>query len=219
MRQTHPEMVRRFEALQRDAARRNWRIGVTSSTRSRAQQEDLYRRWRAGTYDVPSVANPNGNNGTSPWGWTIRGSYHMPQADGYSHALDLWWDGCSAVELERLAATYGLVQTVPRENWHYQWFHRRVIFDAPALVAAAAALKGRKMFLWTCAQNDGQHVNYLYADRQVTSLHSLDTAAWGLATTGVPHAGHLNEHDHTVLMKRLLDQPDPHTGADGSWRQ
>lgn len=212
-------MVRRYNALAAAAHERGWRVGVTSATRSREIQADLYRRWRAGTYNVPSVANPNGVNGVSPWGWTIYGSYHMPQHDGYSHALDLNWSGCTAAELERVAAGYGLVQTVPRENWHYQWFHRRTIFDAPNLVEATAALaKGRKMFLWTCAQSDGQHVNYLYHDRQVTSLHSLDSQAYNLAMSGVPHAGLTNEADHNKLMKRLLDQPDPVSGADGSWR-
>lgn len=220
--QSHPDLVRRYQALAADARRRGWAIGVTSATRDRAQQAELYRRRRlpVGHPDrwPASVANPDADGGPSPWGWHWAGSYHMPQADQRSHALDLHWSGCDAGDVERLAATYGLVQTVPGENWHYQWCHRRVIFDAPALVEAAGTAKGRRrMFLWTCAQNDGQQVNYLYADRQVTSLYGLNTVAYSLVMSGVPHGGHLNEVDHNLLLQRLLDNPDPGTGADGSW--
>lgn len=132
--QSHPEFARRYQILVRECWARGWLIGITSSTRSRATQEDLYARWLAGSYKAPSVANPNNPHGTSPWGWTIVGSYHMPQADGYSHALDLNWQGCTPDEFEQLANRCGMQQTVPNENWHYQWFNRKVIFPIdPAL--------------------------------------------------------------------------------------
>lgn len=128
---SHPELVRRFNLLVAECWANGWECGITSSTRSKATQEDLYRRWLAGTYKVPSVANPNAPHGPSPWGWTIVGSYHMPQADGFSHALDLHWRGCTPSEFERLANKCGLQRTVPNENWHYQWFNRQVIFPGP----------------------------------------------------------------------------------------
>lgn len=140
--QSHPELVKRYTKLVELCWANGWEIWISSSTRSRQTQEDLYKRWRAGTYNVPAVANPNGDGGPCPpslgdWRW--RGSYHMPQADGYSHALDLGIRGTSWVTFADLAASCGLRQTVVNsrgivtEPWHYQWCHRRVVFDAPAL--------------------------------------------------------------------------------------
>lgn len=127
--QTHPEMVRRYQKLVELVWASGWEIWIGSSTRSRQTQEDLYRRWLNGTYDVPSVANPYTNHGPSPCGWDVIGSYHMPQADGFSHALDLGWRGCSEAQFEALANRCGLQQTVPNESWHYQWWHRQLVFS------------------------------------------------------------------------------------------
>lgn len=136
--QSHPELARRYDHLVRLCWERGIEIGITSSTRSRAAQEAMYYRWRLpknhpNHYDVPSVANPNSDGGPSPWGWRWRGSKHMVQADGYSHALDLHWHGIHAAGFEQLAMLVGLRQTVPNENWHYQFANRRVIFAAPLL--------------------------------------------------------------------------------------
>jgi hypothetical protein len=127
---SHPELVRRYELLVKEANRRDWRIGITSGTRPRAQQEAMYADWLDNGPPPPSVANPNNTHGTSPWGWVIVGSYHMPQADGYSHALDINWDrdDVASEDIEELANQCGLVQTVPNEDWHYQWFNRKTIF-------------------------------------------------------------------------------------------
>jgi hypothetical protein len=127
---SHPELARRYDLLVEHAAVRGWRIGITSSTRQRAQQEAMYADWIANGPPPPSVANPNNSHGSSPWDWVITGSYHMPQADGFSHALDINWDRpkVDAEDIEALANRCGLVQTVPNEDWHYQWFNRKTIF-------------------------------------------------------------------------------------------
>ncbi len=132
---SHPELVRRYNALVAACWTHGYEVWISSSSRSRATQEDLYRRWLAGTYRVPSVANPNGDHGPSPWGWRWKGSYHMPQQDGFSHALDMGWRGCTPAEFEQLCNQVGLQRTVPKENWHYQWVNRQVIFPAPGLTA------------------------------------------------------------------------------------
>lgn len=220
--QSHPELQRRHARLVELCWANGWETWIGSSTRSRATQEDLYRRWRAGLYKVPSVANPNADGGPSPWGWRWTGSYHMPQADGFSHALDLGWRGCDDAQFNVLAESCGLRRTVRDESWHYQWVQRRVIFDAPALVDVSLPpvinSGGKtKMHIWTCVQNDGQHVNYLWDGKAVRSMHGLEAQALSLAQTGTPNAGHMNEAQHATWLARLLENPDPGTGAQGWW--
>lgn len=130
---THPEMVRRWETLVALCWERGCEVWISSSTRSYATQKDLYQRWLAGTYNTPYVANPDRLVGESPWGWNVYGSYHMIQADGYSHALDLGHRGVSNDEFEGMAVSCGLVRTVPREFWHRQWFSKDLVFAAPAV--------------------------------------------------------------------------------------
>jgi len=218
LKQSHPQLVLRYRRLEELCRARGWRVGVTSSTRSRAVQEDLYRRWLAGTYKVPAVANPNGNGHLSPWGWRWRGSYHMPQGDGFSHALDLNRSGCTWAQLEELARSCGLRRTVSNEPWHYQWVNRATIFEAPALVTPGGGKRRHTMFIWTCDQNDGRQVAYLWTGRHVISLHSLDLIAWNATVGGhIPHLGHLPESSHNLLLSRLAGHPDPHTKAIGTW--
>lgn len=119
---SHPELQRRWDLL----VARTWMFGaelwVEASTRSEATQRDLYERWKLGLYKVPIVANPDHVLGGSPWGWPVRGSYHMVQADGYSHALDVGWRGITQDLFESVAATCGLLRTETNEAWHYQWW-------------------------------------------------------------------------------------------------
>lgn len=125
----HPELWRRYELL----VGRTWMFGteiwVEASERSYATQADLFKRWNAGTYRVPSVANPDRILGPSPWGWDIKGSYHMVQGDGYAHALDIGWRGLSDTMMTEILASCGLRQTVLGEKWHVQWWQGRTIFD------------------------------------------------------------------------------------------
>lgn len=142
---SHPELQLRYEVLVFHCWLSKWEVGITSSTRSRETQASLYKAWLDGEYLVPSVANPEADNGESPWGWRVKGSYHMPQADGYSHALDLWWRGPTQRDFEALAAKCGLIRTLSDEDWHYQWFLRTQIFEAP-LVEEYKAMKEDDMW-------------------------------------------------------------------------
>lgn len=125
--QSHPELVKRYNRLVGICWERGWYVGITSSTRSYAEQRSLWRAYQAGVGN--EAADPDAVVGPSPWGWKIHGSYHMVQADGYSHALDLHWQQCSAKQFESAANLVGLRLTVPGENWHFQWFDTRGVFE------------------------------------------------------------------------------------------
>lgn len=125
--QSHPELVHRYNRLVQLCWERGWYVGITSSSRSYAEQRSLYRAYLAGTGNM--AADPDAVVGKSPWGWVINGSYHMVQEDGYSHALDLHWQQCSPKQLETAANLVGLKLTVPGENWHFQWFDTYGIFQ------------------------------------------------------------------------------------------
>lgn len=128
MDRVHPELLARYERLVEYCWARSWYIGVTSATRSFQEQLSLYQSWKNGTGNY--AANPIQRIGPSPLGdWSVQGSYHMIQADGYSHALDLHWQQCSPEDIQEAAELFGLLQTVPGENWHYQWWDTHGVFD------------------------------------------------------------------------------------------
>jgi hypothetical protein len=136
--QSHPELRARYEHADELVSYSGGELWIVSSTRSRESQISLRTRWLAGTYKVPAVADPNADGGPSPWGWHWKGSKHMPQQDGHSHALDVKWSGIDDTKLVQIMRDCGLVQTVVRngkvlEDWHFQWANGTVIFDAPAL--------------------------------------------------------------------------------------
>lgn len=128
---THPELAYRYERLVELVWTNGWHVNIVSSTRSKAEQIDIYNRWVAGNYSAPSVANPYLFNGYHPDGWPLYGSNHMIQEDGYSHALDLGWMGCSPAQLAALAWQCGLRLTVPDENWHFQMFPHQYTTPVP----------------------------------------------------------------------------------------
>jgi len=123
---SHPDLVKRYNKLVELCWARSWYVGITSSSRSYAEQKALYIAYKAGRGN--NAANPDAVLGKSPWGWTVRGSYHMEQDDGYTHALDLHWSQCSPEEFAELASQVGLLLTVPGENWHFQWWDASGIF-------------------------------------------------------------------------------------------
>lgn len=118
--QTEPELARRYTRLIEIQWEKSRQAGISAATRSRALQESLRTAFLAGTYKVPDVADPNALGSWSPWGWRTRGSKHMIQADGYSHALDLWRAGSTEQEFKDDANACGLSQTVKHEWWHLQ---------------------------------------------------------------------------------------------------
>jgi hypothetical protein len=139
---SHPELVRRFNGLLEACWARGWFLDVISSTRSYESQKSLYVAYITGLRSSV-VANPDAFAGYAPQsellseggGWAVWGSMHMPQYDGYSHAIDVAIEGMQWWELHALAQQYGLYKTVPSENWHLQWWTPRDgVFDAPFLI-------------------------------------------------------------------------------------
>ena len=123
---SHPILRHRVTLLLRDP-RLKGQYGIVSATRSYAAQADLYRRYRAGTFNA-KVANPDRDLSTGagfPYSWKPKGSWHMPQFDGYSHAVDLRRPPHHPRSLARslvhpILGRYGLRATVSSEWWHVQ---------------------------------------------------------------------------------------------------
>jgi hypothetical protein len=91
------------------------KVKVVSGARTIAQQRALYAKYKAGKGNL--AANPDRVRG----GW--RGSAHMCQQgfDGYAYAVDfrITGRGLSTARLNEIAATFGVVKTVPSEWWHH----------------------------------------------------------------------------------------------------
>ena len=114
------------------------KVVVSSGVRTYAQQKDLYRRYKAGTF--PNlVANPD-----RVFGGGFQGSWHMQQPNhpegNYGFAVDFRIIGkISTNEVNAIAKDYGLARTVPSEWWHHQAYGYRYDtkkydwYDAPAL--------------------------------------------------------------------------------------
>ena len=129
---THPDMAKRFNALVEYGAERGWHVSIISSTRDYAEQKALYAAWASGLRSA-KAGNPDADLYASPWNWMARGSLHQVQVDGFSHALDLGWAGCSPFDIADAAQTFGLRLDVAGENWHFQWWGPGGVHPAPAL--------------------------------------------------------------------------------------
>lgn len=132
----HPELVARVEALLDDPVLED-RFGVVSAARTVASQRVLYNRWLAGTGNL--AANPDRVIRTGPdwpYKWVPRGSWHMVQADGHAHAVDLRRPSdVSRAEARALVhpllPKYGLAATVASEWWHLQALTSNGWIDLP----------------------------------------------------------------------------------------
>jgi hypothetical protein len=125
---SHPEFVRRWELFLGEAWARGWDLGITSSSRGYDQQKKWYQLDQAGLWPTGPVANPDQVWGMSPFGWYAKGSLHMVQVDGYSHAMDIFFVGAPAEEFHEIALPCGLGFPEPGENWHMQWWTRFGVF-------------------------------------------------------------------------------------------
>ena len=137
----HPRMKYRLEHFFADD-RINGKVVVSSGVRTYAQQKELYRRYKAGTF--PNlVANPD-----RIFGGGFQGSWHMQQPNhpegSYGFAVDFRNVGGMATHaINKIAAEYGLYRTVPSEWWHHQGYGYRSDtkaygwFPAPALKEGA----------------------------------------------------------------------------------
>lgn len=120
MPELHPVLAARDTRMRAEASRSGIAVGHVRTVATYEQQKALYDRYRAGTGNL--AVDPDAPGYLSPWGWRQRGSWHMVQVDGYGHAIDYSWDGCTAVEFHTLCARHGIGFPVAGEDWHAQWF-------------------------------------------------------------------------------------------------
>jgi len=120
----HPILEFRIRGLLSEPALK--RYGTYPAVRLYSKQKALYDRYKAGRGNL--AANPDRilRTGKSfPYAWKPRGSWHMEQADGYGHAVDLKRPvGVTRAMADRAVKPYlakwGLKQTVSSEWWHLQ---------------------------------------------------------------------------------------------------
>lgn len=120
----HPILEFRIRGLLSEPALK--RYGAYRAVRTKAKQQSLYARYMARRGNL--AANPDRVLTTGPnfpYLWEPRGSWHMLQADGYGHAVDLkrpWWVSRAAADkaIKPYLAKWGLRQTVASEWWHLQ---------------------------------------------------------------------------------------------------
>ena len=111
----HPKFIERLEHLLLHDSRVKNRAKIVSGCRTYQQQVELFRRYRAGTGNL--AANPDRRFGPNN---KFRGSWHLEQEDGYAYAVDIRLNGLSWTDFHAIAAEYGILKTVPSENWHMQ---------------------------------------------------------------------------------------------------
>jgi hypothetical protein len=136
----HPKFIARLEALFTDS-RIAGNLTVCSGVRSYADQQRLYKKYRAGRGNL--AANPDRRfgekalDGQGIW----RGSWHMEQFDGWGYAVDFRLIGkaLTTADVNRIATEYGIRPTVPSEWWHHQPRKSTDWFPAPALSGGTAS--------------------------------------------------------------------------------
>ena len=111
----HPKFIERLEHLLLHDSRVKGKAKIVSGCRTYQQQVELYRKYRAGTGNL--AANPDRRFGPNN---KFRGSWHLEQEDGYAYAVDIRLNGLSWTDFHAIAAEYGILKTVPSENWHMQ---------------------------------------------------------------------------------------------------
>jgi len=111
----HPRFRARLEAFFQHPEIAG-KLKVVSGARTVAQQRALWQKWKAGRGNL--AANPDR---VRSGGW--RGSQHMcqPAFEGYAYAVDfrITGRGLTTNRVNEIAATFGIVKTVPSEWWHH----------------------------------------------------------------------------------------------------
>lgn len=124
LRGVHPILEFRIRGLLSEPALR--RYGTYPAVRTYAKQKALRDRFLAGKGNLAADPDRILRTGKSfPYAWKPRGSWHMEQADGYGHAVDLKRPvGVTRAMADRAVKPYlakwGLKQTVRSEWWHLQ---------------------------------------------------------------------------------------------------
>ncbi len=138
----HPKMKARLERFLADP-RVKGKVKVSSGVRTYSQQKDLYRKYKNGTGNL--AANPD-----RKFGGGFQGSWHMQQPHhpegAYGFAVDFRnVGGLPTGTINKIAAEYGLVKTVPSEWWHHQAYGYRSDtktydwYDAPLMDSTVEA--------------------------------------------------------------------------------
>lgn len=135
LRGVHPTLEFRVRGLLSEPALK--RYGTYPAVRLYSKQKTLYDKYKAGHGNL--AANPDrilrtGSN--FPYAWKPRGSWHMEQADGYGHAVDLRRPaGVTRAMADKAVKPYlakwGLKQTVRSEWWHVQALTSSGWIDGP----------------------------------------------------------------------------------------
>lgn len=147
--QLHPEFVRRNEAFVGACWDRGWHIEYVRVTADIETQRSLYVAYRDRKRSIPA-ANPDVVGSLCPDDhlltagrprWNLVGSFHQVQADGWSHAIDYGYEGCTTDEFHALGHGYGIRfpladWSVFKEPWHAQWWDAAGVYPAPLLAPA-----------------------------------------------------------------------------------
>ena len=117
----HPILEFRIRGLLSEPALR--RYGTYPAVRTYAKQKALRDRYLRGGNLAASPDRVLRTGKSFPYAWKPRGSWHMVQADGYGHAVDLKRPvGVTRAMADRAVKPYlakwGLKQTVSSEWWH-----------------------------------------------------------------------------------------------------
>ena len=135
LRGVHPTLEFRVRGLLSEPALK--RYGTYPAVRLYSKQKALYDKYKAGQGNL--AANPDRilrTGANFPYTWKPRGSWHMEQADGYGHAVDLRRPaGVTRAMADKAVKPYlakwGLKQTVRSEWWHVQALTSSGWIDGP----------------------------------------------------------------------------------------
>lgn len=191
LRGVHPTLDLRIRGLLSEPSLK--RYGTYPAVRLYSKQKALYDKYKAGRGNL--AANPDrilrtGSN--FPYSWKPRGSWHMEQADGYGHAVDLRRpSGVTRARADRAIKPYlnkwGLKQTVRSEWWHLQALTSSGWIDGPL------PSSGDEMFITHDPDNDEWMVHVAGVGAAVVNspAHWQEVIAKG-RMTGTYTSNHMN---------------------------
>jgi hypothetical protein len=157
----HPKFKARLEAFFADP-RINGNVSVVSGVRTYQQQKYLYDGYKSRKPGFNLAANPDRVTSAG-----FQGSYHMsqPKFDGYGYAVDfriIRKGSISTTQVNKIAAEYGIVKTVPSEWWHHspcrvsggkmEWFPVKGDIKVPKAASVKSEQAGALEFIAACLQ-------------------------------------------------------------------
>lgn len=157
----HPKFKARLEAFFADPRIRG-NVSVVSGVRTYQQQKYLYDGYKSRKPGFNLAANPDRVTSAG-----FQGSYHMsqPKFDGYGYAVDfriIRKGSISTTQVNKIAAEYGIVKTVPSEWWHHspcrvsggkmEWFPVKGDIKVPKAASVKSEQAGALEFIAACLQ-------------------------------------------------------------------